>query len=157
MAAKDFPNVHVLDNQRVSIRGLDFFGGTAWFPPFDGNEQALLAKQFMNDFYMIRNIEKDIYPSNWDFAVLMDGDVIVSHHLPDQRCVSLRYAGSPLNAFFVADMDVKACGAELWLHGHTHEQVDQVIDGVRVVANPFGYPSEPRQQAAFQEALVITI
>jgi len=30
----------------------------------------------------------------------------------------------------------------VWCHGHTHAQADVVVDGVRVVANPRGYPRE---------------
>ena len=33
-------------------------------------------------------------------------------------------------------------GVRLWVHGHTHHAVDYVQDVVRILSNPFGYPSE---------------
>src|SRR3546814_5236269 len=30
----------------------------------------------------------------------------------------------------------------VWHHGHTHATVDVVVDGVRIVTNPRGYPGE---------------
>lgn len=30
----------------------------------------------------------------------------------------------------------------VWCHGHTHKAADRVVDGVRVVCNPRGYPGE---------------
>lgn len=30
----------------------------------------------------------------------------------------------------------------VWCHGHTHEAADKIVEGVRVVCNPRGYPGE---------------
>jgi predicted phosphodiesterase len=155
-AASGFSNIHALNNESVLLRGVQFFGGTGWFPRRSSSDRF---QPYMNDFRLISDI-KDVYESNARFR---DGvevclpDVVVSHHLPEEECVSPRYKGDPLNAFFVSDFDVKASGAGLWLHGHTHDQVDMKIGNCRVVANPLGYPSEVRNQNAFQEALVLTI
>mgnify|MGYP006329361721 CR=1 FL=1 len=52
-----------------------------------------------------------------------------------------RFAGSPLNACFVSDLEalVANSGAALWIHGHTHDSFDYRLGGTRVLANPRGY------------------
>jgi predicted phosphodiesterase len=158
MVASEFPNVHFLNNMAVDIEGVRFFGGTGWFPNPQGNPISVNAKRFMNDFRMIVNLEPTIYGSNQAFRMNVGSpDVVVTHHLPTAACVAPKYAMSALNAFFVSDFDVEDIGAKLWLHGHTHEQVDMVIGQTRVVANPLGYPSEAASLMAFQEKLVIEI
>jgi predicted phosphodiesterase len=35
----------------------------------------------------------------------------------------------------------------VWCHGHTHEAADKIVEGVRVVCNPRGYPGENKNWA----------
>lgn len=151
--------VHVFDNYFFTVEDAVFYGGTGWFPE-DDSEEARAARPYMNDFQLISGIS-DVYWSHRHFLRGLEQgprpDVIVSHHLPSEDCVDLRYKGNPLNRFFVMGADVAKCGAKLWLHGHTHEQVDKTVGGVRVVCNPLGYPNEGRNQTAFQPKLVVEI
>ncbi|MCU7940005.1 MAG: metallophosphoesterase family protein [gamma proteobacterium symbiont of Bathyaustriella thionipta] len=39
---------------------------------------------------------------------------------------------------------------DLWMHGHTHCQLDYIHKGVRVVANPIGYPRGKRDEFSNQ-------
>lgn len=57
-----------------------------------------------------------------------------------------RYAGDPLNAFFLCDMEalIEERKPHWWIHGHTHEPCDYRLGATRVVANPRGYPDEAR-------------
>jgi 3',5'-cyclic AMP phosphodiesterase CpdA len=71
--------------------------------------------------------------------------VVVTHHLPHPQCIHPKYQGTRLNPCFASDLDrlVRAPVA-LWVHGHTHESIDRVVNGTRVVCNPRGYlPGEP--------------
>jgi Icc-related predicted phosphoesterase len=71
--------------------------------------------------------------------------VVVSHHLPHRQSIHPKYQGNPLNPCFASDLArlVRAPVA-LWIHGHTHESMDYVVNGTRVVCNPRGYvPMEP--------------
>jgi hypothetical protein len=97
--------------------------------------------------------------------------VVITHHLPSQRSIAPRYAGSLSNAGFVSELE-PMMGAErvqLWIHGHTHSSFDYTVAGTRVVCNPRGYArglgSNPEQarptlsfeNPEFQPALVIEI
>lgn len=153
-------NVRALNNEAVELDGVRFFGGTGWFPRFDHDPAAVAARSMMTDFHVIWDLEPYIYGSNtgfdWGLAGA-DAEVVVSHHLPCEEAVARQYKNNVMNAFFVSKFDVAGCGAKLWLHGHTHEQVDMQVCNTRVVANPFGYPNELRQKQVFQDAMVLTV
>jgi hypothetical protein len=63
--------------------------------------------------------------------------------------VADRFLGSAINGAFVTEcMDLMTGDIvpDLWLHGHTHDQIDKVIERkdfkLRVVVNPAGYRNE---------------
>jgi hypothetical protein len=65
--------------------------------------------------------------------------VVISHHGPHLQSVHHRYIGEPLNAAFVGDLSELLPKADLWMHGHVHDNFDYTVSGCRVVANPLGY------------------
>jgi len=67
-----------------------------------------------------------------------------------------RYAGSPMNRFFLCEVeDVIARGQpSLWVHGHTHASCDNRMGRTRVVCNPAGYH---RENVDFQPQLVVEV
>jgi broad specificity phosphatase PhoE len=67
--------------------------------------------------------------------------VVVTHHAPSRRSIHPRFAASLLNACFVSDAErVAGAGrAQWWIHGHTHDSFDYVLNGTRVICNPRGY------------------
>ena len=50
---------------------------------------------------------------------------------------------------------VRAEQAALWIHGHSHDRCDYLLGTTRVVANPLGYPNEPRSLEAFEPAFQV--
>jgi hypothetical protein len=70
--------------------------------------------------------------------------VVITHHAPSRRSVHPRFASSLLNAAFVSDAERFLGGdrVQLWIHGHTHDSFDYVVDGTRVVCNPRGYAKD---------------
>jgi predicted phosphodiesterase len=66
--------------------------------------------------------------------------VVVTHHLPSIRSVAQKYLTNPLTPAFASDCDdLLNLGANLWIHGHTHESCDYMAGNTRVVCNPRGY------------------
>jgi len=153
-------NLHWLDNSTCDINGVRFAGGTLWFPERPDN---VAYRGFLSDFRLIEDFEPWVYEQHKLTRALLvretqRADVVVTHHLPTHRCVAPRYASSPLNRFFVADVDefveVRG-GPRLWVHGHTHESVDIEVAGTRVVCNPLGYPREVND--AFVDEFVVEL
>ena len=90
--------------------------------------------------------------------------VVVTHHLPAQGSVHPQYANSELNPAFASRLDDTVALADLWLHGHTHESCDYVVNGendriARVVCNPRGYSRYERdvENSSFDPTLVLEI
>jgi Icc-related predicted phosphoesterase len=136
-------NLHVLDGDVVEIRGQRFLGGSLWFR--DAPESRP-HRSWLTDFQTIPGFVPWVFEENdRQLAFLRDelraGDVVVTHHLPAYECVSPRFRGSPLNAFFVCDVEplIRERAPALWVHGHTHDSVDVVVGETRIVCNPFGY------------------
>ena len=90
--------------------------------------------------------------------------VVITHHLPSAGSVHTKYVDSELNAAFVSRIDETIVLSALWLHGHSHESCDYVVDGkngraARVVCNPRGYSRHECdvENVSFDPALVLDI
>jgi predicted phosphodiesterase len=157
-------DVRVLDNDEVIIDGVRFLGTTLWtdFMLFGDGEKRLAAVQealrSMRDFSKIRVGESSgtvFTPA--DSAALfrinaewLDGrlaepyagpTVVITHHAPSRISIHPDFADSILNACFVSDAERLIDGrrVHLWIHGHTHNSFDYLLNGTRVVCNPRGY------------------
>jgi hypothetical protein len=94
-------------------------------------------------------------------AVPHDGPtVVITHHAPSPRSIHPRFAGSLLNACFVSDLERLAGGdrVQLWIHGHTHDSFDYLVNGTRIVCNPRGYAKAGvDENALFDPGLIIDV
>ena len=74
--------------------------------------------------------------------------VVITHHLPSRRLVSKRFwptdGSDGANGGFASNCDNMIAVHEpwLWIHGHTHDTLDEVLWKTRVVCNPAGYRGE---------------
>jgi Icc-related predicted phosphoesterase len=139
--AKIPDNVEILHRSAKVIAGQRFVGCTMWFRHVPGAPCSALS-----DFDFIHEFSPWVYEENARDVAFLNanvraGDVVVTHHLPSQRSVHRKYAGSPYNSFFVCEVDdaIESFRPALWIHGHTHSSVDYTLDETRVVANPYGY------------------
>lgn len=157
IATAQFPNLVHLDNTVVEVAGVRVVGATLWFPD---DPTGIPYRHMMNDYRSIRNLDPIAYLENHQTRKTISeagADLVVTHHLPCPAVVAGRWAGSDLNRFFVGGDDelVAASGARVWMFGHTHDATDVTHLGVRMVANPFGYPNEPK--ARFRDDLVVDV
>lgn len=146
LAAGDFSNVHFLVNSYVEIDGKTFYGGTMWYRDDPMNTSY---EHWMNDVRYIPGLKTWVYDQQAFFehvlsGKLTKGDIVVTHHMPSWQSVDKQYKTSPLNRFFVCDMEKLIVDRQpaLWLHGHTHFPCDYKINDTRVLCNPKGYPRE---------------
>lgn len=175
--------IQVLDQEAVVMDGVRFLGATLWtdFRLFgDGvqrDEAITEAQSFMRDFSKIRMDEASgamftpaaseqqfTRHANWlkrQLAEPFPGKtVVITHHAPSPHSVHPRFANSPLNACFVSDAERLIDGERvgLWIHGHTHDRFDYVVNGTRVVCNPRGYAKNGvNENPQFDPTLVIDI
>jgi predicted phosphodiesterase len=154
------PNLVWLDVGMAEIAGHRFLGAPLWFARH-ADENRL--KRGMTDFSEIRGFESWVHPENarsigFFEEQLRPGDIVVSHHLPSQKSVAPRYAGHPLNPFFVCDLEalILERRPRLWLHGHTHNSVRTKLGETTLLCNPFGYASV-ELNPEFVDRLVVDI
>ena len=152
--------LHVLDNDVLELEGRRFVGTTMWMRWEEGIEKK---HGFLSDFDMIGRAWERLYEEN-RYALqflednVQEGDIVLTHHLPSEKSVHPKYEGSPLNCFFVCDVEqlLRDRKPKLWIHGHTHESCDYVIGATQVVCNPFGYAFR-EENRAFNPELIIEI
>ena len=175
--------LRVLDNAEVVIGGVRFLGTTLWtdFELFGEGEKRgaamAEAQKLMRDFSRIRIDEADgrLFTPD-DAAALFERDarwlatrldvkhdgptVVITHHAPSRRSVHPRFANSLLNAAFVSDAERLLGGdrVQLWIHGHTHDSFDYLVDGTRVVCNPRGYAKDGvNENPRFDPQMIIEV
>jgi predicted phosphodiesterase len=134
-------NVSILNNSIAQIDGVNFLGSTLWFPFHHDNGSKSWS---LNDFFSIRDFEEDVYKKNEQCINFLkqnikSDSIVVTHHLPSQQCVAPFYKNSPLNCFFVCEVDELIKKAKVWIHGHTHSSINIKIGDASVICNPFGY------------------
>lgn len=161
--ATEGTQIHLLENESVELCGYWFLGSTLWtdFELRGSPEIAMLiAKDRMNDYRVVRSsiANRTLRPDDtrklhlesvtWLRRELKVHDpertVIVTHHAPSARSEAPAYARSPLTPAFASNLDaiIADSGVPLWLHGHTHWNVDYQLGSTRVLTNQRGYPSE---------------
>jgi predicted phosphodiesterase len=173
-------HVHLLDDAELVLDGVRFLGSTLWtdFLLFGAQRRATAMQEgqrFLRDFSRIRTGEDAIYTpadsaARFDMhrrflearlAVPFEGPtVVVTHHAPSAHSIHPRFSDSLLNACFISDVESLMDGARasLWVHGHTHDSFDYVVNGTRVVCNPRGYAKDGvNENARFDPDLIIDV
>lgn len=156
-------NAYFLNNADniVNIDGCAFIGGTLWTDLKNMDPLVLWkVKQVMYDYKAIRRELNGRYPKLVPHDTAMfnnitvdnifrnveiakrsaDNIVVVSHHAPSMKSNARRY--SDLTHAYCNELDQRIIDAEcidLWIHGHTHDNVDYRIENTRVTCNCFGY------------------
>ena len=148
----------------VQINGWTFVGGTL-FSNFRQHQVSAeqfeqnchLAQVSVADFAYIfdylpnsqnerRSTPEDyvhLYNEEWAWIQRFRGaanTIVLTHFPPNAACTAPQFAESPLNPYFINDVDLT--GFAYWFAGHTHTAMDANIQGCRVVINPLGYPDE---------------
>jgi len=154
--------VHVLENNVFKLNGFVFLGCSLWsnfqlWP--DAREAMMFANQEMSDFWLIKkkdgnklysaedSVKRHTASVRWlqrQFARHNPAHtIVVTHHAPSHRSISPEYAGDMLSAAFASDLNslIRASRVPLWIHGHTHYNVDYKIGGTRIFSNQRGYPN----------------
>ena len=170
--------VHLLDDDEIIMDGVRFLGATLWtdFCLFGAEmQQTAMAygQRGLNDFRMIQEGRLGhLTPAHsvalhkqslaWLQAKLaqpFDGQtVVVTHHLPSKLSVVDRFKDDLLSACFASELDDLFGKAALWIHGHTHDNLDYEVNGTRVICNPRGYVTySGTENYEFDPALLVEI
>jgi predicted phosphodiesterase len=175
--------IRVLDDREVIIGSVRFLGTTLWsdFRLFGEGERKAAAmaeaRRSIRDFSRILHASPDrsaFTPEdaaarferhaawlNQRLSTPHDGQtVVITHHAPSAQSIHPRFADSPLNACFVSRAERLMGGrrAQLWVHGHTHDSFDYLVNGTRVVCNPRGYAKNGvNENSRFDADLIVEV
>lgn len=153
-------NFHLLDDDIVTINNWNFICFTLWTDFRNENALEMMdAECNMNDYKVIRigsNYRKLRVDDTLNFHKqskkylleqlqnLKENVFVISHHAPSQQSVRQQFK-THANGAYVSDLDdliVNHPQIKYWVHGHTHNHFDYMIEQCRVICNPGGYPGE---------------
>ncbi len=151
-------NIHVLQNDAITINGVTFIGVTLWtdFNLFGNRDEAMrIAADIMNDYSKIRKdrysrrlspkdtLLRHIDARSFIQRQLREGSsersVVITHHGPLTCCSRRGYEHDLLSAAYTSHLVDVVEDADLWVYGHTHESRDFMQGRTRVVSNAKGY------------------
>lgn len=158
-------NVHVLEDESISIGGVRFLGTTLWtdFCVFGSHRQSHCmaeAANSMTDYHRIRTgprgMARSLTPADtlarhkesraWlerEIRASAEPCVVVTHHSPSFQTCEAEYRNELLTAAFVCNAEALfRSPVKAWIYGHTHQTLKYDIGGIPLLTNQRGYPSE---------------
>jgi Icc-related predicted phosphoesterase len=163
-AIKEFPNIHLLNNEYLELEGIRFIGSTLWTDCLNGNPITMnLLSTYLNDFKLIKykkkpyekflprhSVTEHIVAKQFiaETTKYEGTCVVITHHGPSNKSIDVRYSGAEnyhANAGYVSNLDefiLDRPNIKVWFHGHIHNNKDYMIGDTRVICNPHGYHTE---------------
>lgn len=157
---KDIPNVEFLNRTVIKLEDYIVLGCTLW-SKID-LEHVRIISDTCNDYHQIHYMEnekiyrfnigmqnllhsKDVNWLNEQIAKYSEEKVIIlTHHAPSYKNTwDSKYDGKPTNSVFASHLEYMfKDNVKLWCYGHTHYCNDQMINGIRLFSNQYGYRNE---------------
>jgi predicted phosphodiesterase len=171
-------NLHILQNDSVTISGTIFLGATGWtdFNLFGDQDRAMQAAgEVMNDYKKIRvrNYGLRLRPAHtlarhMETRAFLQRELSRPKTLPRVVVTHMGFHAETVRRGFEHDLISAAYssrdpieGADIWVYGHTHESRDFRVGATRVVSNAKGYGpwkiGETWENPDFDPTLVVEI
>ena len=178
---KKFENVKLLNCDEFVLQNVRFLGCTLWtdFQLFGKEKRQEAMREsalYVNDYNAIRlkakgyrkistsdTAEIHSQHKSWLRSKLeepFDGKtVVITHMCPSFRSTHDRFKLSLASAAFSSNLDDLVAKASYWIHGHTHDSYDYMIENCRVICNPCGYPirTGAPENSGFDPNLIVEI
>jgi predicted phosphodiesterase len=140
---------------KYTFEDVDFLITTLWSYGGSTPLEQIMVSRALNDFRLIRVDDQkfSIHFMIEEFkrmSGLLGNDlkakdkktIVITHHMPSVSLCHPRF-GNEIDGGFASPCDhLLEMKPDLWVFGHTHDTVDQVVHGTRVICNPCGYRSE---------------
>ena len=86
--------------------------------------------------------------------------VVITHHAPSEKSIPIDYKASDLSPCYSSNLEQDIIDMQhypiLWVHGHTHNNIDYHIGRTRIFSNQRGYsPSNLNED--FDERFIVDI
>lgn len=169
-------NVHFLNNETITIGNVRFLGCTLWTDLQLNNDLTSTKANVKREItdYLAIDLEgkKSLHPDDtitfheeslaWLKSELNKEHngktVVVTHHAPCIESISMSRRELNTSPAYASNLEtfVSDSGADIWVHGHTHNSSDYMLGSTRVICNPRGYtPYDLNKE--FKSDLVIEV
>lgn len=169
-------NVHVLEDNAVTIDDVTFHGATLWTDfalMGDSKINGSICQEKMNDYKMIRRDPSysrlrsiDTYVIHHHSlkwlqsslaSTLTEKNIVVTHHAPSAKSIPEEFKNDIISSAYASNLEsmILQYQPQFWIHGHLHTPAKYEIGNTRVICNPHGYISDPYN--GFEKNLVIEI
>ena len=149
-------NITLLNNQNIIYKGINFIFSTLWSYISPEKTAAMITevadyKNIKDGKYFITPQKlNEIHDTSYSFiknAVKNNKSekvFIVTHHAPTRLVISQYHKHSFINDAFVTELHpfIYDNDIDFWLYGHTHKNIDDEINGTKIITNQFGYADE---------------
>lgn len=151
-------NVHVLQNESVTLNGITFHGTTLWTDCNKGDPLTMDTLRLrMNDYRRINYhnpngsyhrfrphnaMTEHLVAKLYLLDNVKKGDVVVTHMAPTFFSIHEQYKHDlKMNGGYASDLSELILDTQpaLWVHGHIHNNSDYMVGDTRVLCNPRGY------------------
>ena len=146
-------NVSYYYNCVITVDDIDIIVSTLW--SFIKDENKKNCQQCVNDFRLIKYGNEILTPDIFNeehikclefIKTSMSNSkaktkIIVTHHVPSDLLTAKEFKGSAINEAFTVDLTdyIKKCGAQYWIFGHSHRNINKVIGKTSCLCNQVGY------------------
>lgn len=140
--------------RRQIIDGVHFVSACGWYTVTDD----VYWRNYMNDSHHGNTNYLEVNQKCFDHAELIENElqewklhgirgVVVTHMAPCTDTLDPNFKGEFSNQWYWSHrlrylISDYADQIAVWCHGHTHHANEAIVDGVRVVCNPRGYPGQ---------------
>lgn len=152
--------VTLLDDESVTLQGVQFSGSTLWtdFSVSDDVAESMRwAGDVLPDFREIYNhrgqlltpqMMVDLNQKSRKFLskaldVPAEKHVVITHFLPRPELIAKRHLskkeGIIRSAYWANNVADLTARADLWIYGHSHDNISTVIEETRFISNQRGY------------------
>jgi predicted phosphodiesterase len=140
--------LHVMDRKMVNIDGTVFAGATLWTDPHPHNRlpDFINLKISVHEYSDMH--KRDVkWLNRVTDSVGVSPLVVITHHAPSKTLVKKSMFTEMYESFYATSMEPTRVfnKADVWVFGHTHNNVDTMIGTTRVVSNQSGKSTDKCQ------------
>lgn len=147
---QQFHNITFLNNSFECYENYCFVGSTLW-SKITNNLYEINDVYKINDFdYLQYNLlNQSAVQFLTDTLETQHNCIIITHHMPSESLIDIKYKNKLLNQWFYCNMDdfIDKYQDKIicWVYGHTHTPCITIKHNIHFLCNPIGYPNENRK------------
>ena len=145
-ALEEISGLHILDRRSVKIGNVCIAGCTLWsdpsikVPPYivriHGISDTIYKSMHRRDLLYLQKVKNYCKARNHDL-------IVVTHYSPSHSTLKGCKRNNKMSSLYASNLDhLFNDPIVAWCYGHTHHNTDTVVNGMRLVSNQLGKPTD---------------